>query len=292
MADNRAKTVLVLGATGHQGGAVARQLLNKGFKVRAVTRKPESVAAKALSALGVEMIQADMGEEAAMSGALKGAWGAFSVFTMAEKGVQWEEEQGIKFAAAAKNAGVEHFVYSSVSAADRHTGIPHFESKRRIEQKVAGLGFKFYTIIRPVSFMENILNPRTWPGIEAGRLVMGIRPDAKQQLIAVEDIGKFGALPFVEPEKTNKQAIEIAGDELNVNEMAMALEKMLGKEIKVIPVAMDEVRKAMPDFAKMIEWIDSNGYNVDIDGLVNKYGIRPVTFKQFLAKLKLPSGAR
>jgi len=236
MAEENDKTVLVLGATGNQGGAVARQLLKRKFRVKAVTRKPDSEAAKNLSKLGAQVVQADIGDTAAIEKAIEGVWGAFSVFTMAEAGVKWEEEQGVKFAEAAKKAGVECFVYSSVASANKNTGIPHFESKWHIEEKVRRVGFPLYTIVRPVSFMENILSPRTWPAIEKGTLMMGLRPEAKQQMIAVEDIGRFAAMAFEQPDRMNKEEIDIAGDELTVEEMAQILSNAIGKQIKAVPV--------------------------------------------------------
>jgi uncharacterized protein YbjT (DUF2867 family) len=289
MAGQNGKTVLVLGSTGNQGGAVAKELLKKGFNVMAITRKPDSEKAKALEALGARMVRADLGNVAGASRVLERVWGVFSVLTMAETGVLWEQEQGIKFAEAAKNAGVEHFVYSSVASADKKTGIPHFESKWQIEEKIRSLDFPFYTIIRPVSFMENMLNPRSMAGIEKGVLMMGLRPDAKQQMIAVEDIGRYGALPFEEPEKTNRAAIDIAGDEKTAAEYANILSKITGKQIKAMPTPIDDMRKTMPDFAKMIEWIDKVGYSVDINGLTKKYGIKPISFEDWAKKVKWPS---
>ncbi len=282
--EQNAKTVLVLGATGHQGGAVARELLSKGFRVKAVTRKPGSDAARELSKLGAHVVNADISNSMTMSEALAGAWGVFAAFTMAESGVQWEKEQGIKFAEDAKKEGVEHFVYSSVSSADKATGIPHFESKRAIEEKVKRLRFSFTTIIRPVSFMENILSPMSLPALKKGMLMMGIDTARKQQVISVEDIGKFGALPFLEPGKTNRREIDIAGDELSPDEMAGILSKIKGKPIKAVPVHIEEIRKAMPDFAMMMEWINSTGYSVDIKALTEEYGIKPLTFEEWALK--------
>lgn len=246
MVKQNGKTVLVLGSTGNQGGAVARELLKKGFIVKAVTRKPDSSNAKILSGLGAQIVQADIADESAMNRALEGAWGAFSVLTMAGNGVQWEEENGIKFAENARKAGVDHFVYSSVASANKNTGIPHFESKWRIEEKVRSLNFPFYSIIRPVSFMENMLNQRGLEGLDRGMLMMGIRPDARQQMIAVEDIGKFGALPFEKPDKTNRAEIDIAGDENTISGFAKTLSKILGKQINVMPAPWTKCASPCP----------------------------------------------
>src|SRR6266516_4111732 len=104
------KSILVTGATGHQGGAVARELLARGHRVRAMTRKPQSEPAKALADLGAEVVAGDFDDEASVAKALSGAWGVFAVQNTWEAGVEKEEVQGKRFAEAARQAGVEHFV--------------------------------------------------------------------------------------------------------------------------------------------------------------------------------------
>lgn len=98
-------------------------------------------------------------DEASVRRALTGAWGAYAVQNTWTAGVEREEEQGHRFARAAKATGIQHFVYASVASAHRQTGIPHFDNKFRVENTVRGLGFPSYTIIRPVYFMENLLSP-------------------------------------------------------------------------------------------------------------------------------------
>ena len=153
------RTILITGATGRQGGAVARALAGKGFKMRALTRKPESDAAKALAKTGAEVVHGDLDDAASLEKALRGVWGVFSVQNTWEAGVEKEEEQGKRLAKLAREAGVQHFVYSSVGSAHRKTGIPHFENKWRVEETVRGLGFPSYVILRPVFFMENLTSP-------------------------------------------------------------------------------------------------------------------------------------
>jgi uncharacterized protein YbjT (DUF2867 family) len=131
---------LITGATGQQGGAVARALAGKGFKVRAMTRKPQGEAAKALAALGAEITTGDLEDAASLERALTGAWGVFAVQTFWERGVKGEEEQGTRLAQLAYRLGVQHFVYSSV-VGHQKTGILHFENKWRIEETVRGLKF-------------------------------------------------------------------------------------------------------------------------------------------------------
>src|SRR2546425_4494803 len=123
--------VLVTGATGQQGGAVARQLLSRGHKVRALTRKPQGEAAKALAASGAEVVPGDLDDVGSLEKALRGAWGVFSVQNTWEAGVEGEERQGKRRAELARKAGVGHFVDTSGGSAHRRSGLPHCDNKAR-----------------------------------------------------------------------------------------------------------------------------------------------------------------
>ena len=137
------RTVLITGATGKQGGATARALAGKGFKLRAMTRHPDSDAAKAVaSAAGAEIVQGDLNDAASLRNVLKDVWGVFAVQNTWEAGVQGEEEQGKRLASLAREAGVQHYVYTSVGSAHRKTGIPHFDNKYRIEDTIRAAGFR------------------------------------------------------------------------------------------------------------------------------------------------------
>ena len=125
--------ILVSGATGNQGGAVARQLLADGYQVRALTRNPTGEKARGLTAQGAQLVKGDLDDPQSLKSALNGAWGAYAVQNNQEGGVALEEEQGIRFAEVARECGISHFVYSSVGSADRDTGIPHFDNKWRVE---------------------------------------------------------------------------------------------------------------------------------------------------------------
>src|SRR2546425_3585973 len=120
--------VLVTGATGQQGGAVARQLLSRGHKVRALTRKPQGEAAKALAGLGAEVVPGDLDDVGSVEKALRGPWGVFSVQNTWEAGVAGEERQGKRLAEVARKAGGRHFVYTPVGSPHRRTGHPPFEN--------------------------------------------------------------------------------------------------------------------------------------------------------------------
>lgn len=265
------KLVLITGATGKQGGATAHELLAKGWKVRAMTRKPESDAAKALAKAGAEIVKGDLDDAASLANALKGAWGTFAVQNTWEAGVEREEEQGKRFAKVAKEAGVQHFVYSSVASAQRQTGIPHFENKWRVEEVIRGLGFPSYVIVRPVFFMENLLSPWFLNGDTIGT---ALPPTTVLQMIAVDDIGKYGLLAF-EREDLKNQAIDIAGDALTLPAATATLSEALGKKLNYVEYPIAAVRANSEDFALMLEWFAKVGYNADIDGNAKKYGVKP-----------------
>ena len=277
MAD--AKTILVTGATGHQGGAVARELLARGYRVRAMTRKPQAEAARALAGRGAQVVAGDLNDEASIEKALAGAWGAFAVQNTWEAGVEGEEEQGKRFANAARKAGVQHFVYTSVGSADRKTGIPHFENKYRVEETVRSLQFPSHVILRPVFFMENLVSPWFKPSIDAGKLAIAMKPDTVLQQIAVADIGKYGLWAFENPEKLNRREIDIAGDALTMPQTAKAISEAARRKVEFVQVPIEEVRKGSEDFALMLEWFDRVGYDVDIPAQSRESGIRPTTFQ-------------
>ena len=260
------KTILITGATGQQGGAVLRHLKGKGFKLRALTRNPDSDKAKAI---GVDVVKGDLNDEASLKAALAGVWGVFAVQNTWEAGVEGEEEQGKRLAELAKSAGVQHYVYTSVGSAERKTGIPHFDNKWRVEETVRGQEFPSHVIVRPVFFMENLPSP--W-FLNGDKLVTAMKPDTKLQMIAVDDIGRVGARAFTDAEKLNKREIEIAGDSVTMPEAAKIVGKALGRELEFMQIPIEEVRKNSEDFALMLEWFDKVGYNADIKKLDQEFG--------------------
>lgn len=276
--------ILVTGATGQQGGAAARELLARGHRVRALTRHPDTAKARALSAKGAEVAAGDLDDAASLTHALQGVWGVFSLQNSWEAGVEREEAQGKRLAKLAREAGARHFVYNSVGSANRKTGIPHFDSKARIEEAVRSAAFPSYTILRPVFFMENFLSPWFLPSIREGKLAMGIEPDTVLQMIAVADIGKYTLLAFERHEEMNGLEIDIAGDQHTMPETAGILGKTTGREVEFVRAPIEEVRKGSADYATMLEWFDRVGYDVDIAGLERRFGIRPTRLAPWAAQ--------
>ena len=276
------KVVVISGATGQQGGATLRALAGKGFSIRALTRTPDSNAAKALRTLGAEIVKADLDDEASVRAALKGAWGAYAVQNTWTAGVEGEEAQGHRFATAAHTEGVQHYVYASVASADRKTGIPHFENKFRVENTVRSLNFPSYSIIRPVFFMENLVSPFFLNG---DKIVSALDPDTRLQMIAVSDVGQYGALAFTDARFKHLE-IDIAGDTMTMPQAAATLSKALGKPLEYLRIPMTEIRKNSEDFALMLEWFERVGFDVDIAGKAKQYGVPPTTLGTWAARLR------
>ncbi len=259
--------VLVTGATGRQGGATARRLLERGWPVRALTRNPDTPAARALAGRGAEVVRGDLDDPTSVARAVDGAYGVFSVQEWWTAGLDGEVRQGRTLAEAAKQARVKHFVYSSVGGAERSSGVPHFETKWVLEQYIRKLNLPA-TILRPVSFMENYYMAQVEKGILKGRLVDGVRADKPYQLIAVDDIGAFAAAVFERGDEMLGQAYEIAGDEVTNLEVAATFGRVMGRPVKFtrIPLLLLRVG-AGPDVALMYKWFNQQGYQADIPAL-------------------------
>ncbi len=260
-------TILVTGATGKQGGSVARHLLKDGWKVRAVTRDKAKPEATELAALGAEVVQADMNDPVSLKGILNGVYGVFSVQNFWEHGYEGELKQGINLIDAAKEADVKHYVMASVASADKNTGLPHFDVKVEIEDHLKACGMP-YTILRPVFFMENF---SAWfkPVEDNGRqkLVMAMKENTKLQMVAVDDIGVFVKLIFDNPQKYSGKTIELAGDDISMPEVAKAYTNVFGKETVFEELPLDVLRQNSEELAMMFQWFQEKGYEANIPEL-------------------------
>jgi uncharacterized protein YbjT (DUF2867 family) len=287
--------VLVTGATGKQGGAVARHLLDAGRRVRALTRDPQR--ARRLADRGAEVVAGDMTDPASLARALESAAGVYAMSTPFEQGTDAEVEQGRSLADAASAAGVRRFVVSSVIGAKDDTGIPHIESKGRIEDHIRSLDFD-WTFLRPVFFMENFLAPWIWPFIRDGTLALAMLPETKLQLVAVDDIGAYGAAAFDRPDETIGQAIPIASDERTGAEIAEAWSRKLGREVRFQPLPLEGLEDIFApsfglefgrDLAMMWRWFNSGSFpRVDIPAHAARWRIPPTSLAAWLDRLEPP----
>ena len=261
------KLIAVTGATGQQGGAVARKLMAVGWKVRALTRDVNKPAAQELAVLGAEVVAGNMDTRAELDAAFKGAYGVFSVqnFWLPNVGFEGEIRQGKNVADAAKAAGVQHLIFSSVGAAHRGMGQKHFESKWIVEQYIHSLGIP-YTVLRPTAFFENFNWER--PHILNGTFnALGLRPEKERQLIALEDIAVFVALAFADPKQYLGRTIELAGDALTEAQIVETFAKVIGRPVTLTLPSGGSGRRSEEEMIAMFNFFNGEAYDADIPAL-------------------------
>lgn len=253
-------TVVVTGSTGKQGGAVARGLLERGHKVRAVTRDPNSSQAKSLANAGATLVAASLEDTAAITKALEGATSLFAMTTPFGGGTDAETRQGVAAADAAKAAGV-HLVFTSVGSANRQTGVPHFDSKYEVEKHIAKVGVRA-TILGPAYFMENLYfgKEQLAKGIYAATLP----PTRTLAQVAVADIGAVAVRVLEDAGRFTGKRFDLASNELTGNDVVAILSRVTGRPFAYYQVPLDVIRQRMgEDGARMYEWLDRVGYTVD-----------------------------
>ncbi|TCL65817.1 NmrA/HSCARG family protein [Rhizobium sp. BK251] len=276
MSKNSEQIILVTGVTGRQGSAVYRHLQKKGFKLRALVRDPNSDKVHQLRGQGTEVFQGSLDDPDSLTRAMDGVYGVFSVQPYSANEIQ----QGVAVIEAAKRQGVTHFVYSSVGSADEETGLPHFESKIKVEEHLRSSGLA-YTIVRPVFFMEN------WyrgfgESIRSGQLQQPLSSTARLQMVAVDDIGAFVALAFEHPDKWKDRIFSLAGDELSMQQIADAFDRANSREVKYVQVSWDHFEKNMGgELTMMYHWFEEKGFHFNIDEVRREYPLTH-TFDQWL----------
>ncbi len=276
---NAERLILVTGATGKQGGAVAHHLLSGGFRVRALTRDSTKPKAQALAEQRSEVVEGNLDDRAAIEEALKGVYGVFSVQNYYESGYEGEVRQGVTLADAAKAANVQHFIYSSVGSAYRKTGIPHFDSKWEVEEHIRTIALP-YTIVRPVALMEN------WEGqrkeISDGKLEWPLDPDKKLQQVSVDDIGAIVAIAIEHPDRWLSREVDLAGDESTMPQLAQIFSDVVGKQVNYIQIPWEQFQQSTgEEITIMTKWFNQVGYEANIPALQAEYP-QLTTFDQYL----------
>lgn len=270
--------VLVTGATGRQGGATARALLAAGVRVRALVRDPATDRAKAVEALGAELVTGDLHDRDSVIRAATGARAVFSVQmpSMTADSVDFDGEvaQGVNLIEGAKAAGVPQFVHTSVSGAGQHTETPGWAegrwagmeptlgAKSAIQDQVRAAGFPHWTLLKPAFFMENFLPSMAYlfpRGIEGG-LVTLLRPETRLSLVAVDDIGRAAAAAIAAPQRFDGVELELASDYLSMTEIAEALSRALGTQLAAPDMTKEQALAAgMPAMGASHEWLNVAG---------------------------------
>ena len=270
------KPILVTGATGAQGKALSKILLQRGVPVRAMTRNPAKPTAKQLAALGAEVVAGDLDDEESLNQACAGMYGVFALQNFWEKGVgfQREVDQGCKLARAAKQAGVEHFLQTSVAGCDNAAGVQHFQSKWAIEQYVDEIGLP-RTFLREVFFMENFFEPVMGgsgkkainPALVISVLQGCLNKDTSLHMVTVDDIAWFAAEIFSKPDQYLGKTLDIASDSLTVAQMKAAWRKVSGKRPLPVGLPAWALRLVNAEAARQYDWNNRTGWHFDLEPL-------------------------
>jgi uncharacterized protein YbjT (DUF2867 family) len=282
MVANKRK-ILVTGATGQQGGALARLLLQKKHEVYALIRntEPESPKAQNLRNLGAKLIKGDLDDPESLEQATNGVDSVFLMGTWVEVGTEGETRRGKMMVDIAKVKKIEHLVYSSVVNADKNTGIPHFESKYKVEQHIKNSGIP-YTIIGPTFFMDNLLS-YSRAGLQQGQLALPLSPSVILQQSALENIAEFFALVLERRNSFLGKRIDITSDEITGEQAAKVLSYELRRKISYVQVPLEQIRQASEDLALMFQWFERIGTGVDVISLHKQYPeVNWLTFKDWV----------
>ncbi|MFD3453883.1 NmrA family NAD(P)-binding protein [Streptomyces sp. NPDC058691] len=256
--------IAVLGATGGQGSAVVQALVEAGHPVRAVVRDPAAAKARALVAAGVEVVPGDMTDAGSLAAAFRGATAAYALTTPFQAGLDAEVAQGEAIIEAAARVSLPHLVMGSVASADRHTGIPHFETKARVEEVLARAELPA-TVVAPTYFYDNALGALR--EVAAGEIAMALPPDTPLQQVSRLDLGRVVAAVVADPGRWIGRRVEIAGDDPTPARMARVVADAAGGPVTFRRIPMEQLRQTSPDMAAMYTYLTESGYHVDLAAL-------------------------
>ncbi|HET6638258.1 MAG TPA: NmrA/HSCARG family protein [Gemmatimonadota bacterium] len=315
---SNAKIIAVVGATGAQGGGLARAILEDprgGFAVRALTRKPDSEKARALAERGAEVVAADLDDRESVTEAFRGAWGAYCVTNFWEHfSPEKELAQAANMARAAREAGVRHVIWSTLEDTRRwvpleddrmptlmgNWKVPHFDAKGEADHLFADAGVPT-TYLLTSFYWDNFiyfgLEPkRGADGVLAITLPMGRAPLSG---IAAEDIGRCAYGIFRRGEEMVGQTVGIAGGHLTGDEMAKAMGQALGEEVRYTEVTPEAFRSfgfpGAEDLGNMFQFKrDFNEYYVGARDVEKARALNPTlqSFDEWLDRNKerIPAG--
>jgi uncharacterized protein YbjT (DUF2867 family) len=298
MESNNARSILVIGGTGTQGGNVARELLKHGHRVRILTRNPESEASQAMAAKGAEMIQGDLADPASLGPAMENVSAIFSVQYADPYDQTVEPRNAANMVQAARKAGIEQVVHTSVAGSnlfprwDKYKYlVKTWENKYEIEEFIRNGDFRSWTILHPCWFMENFTELNSVimaPELKNGILFGTLKGDTPLKMNSGEDTAKFARAAFENPQKFHGKDINIASDELSMTEIAQTLSRVLDKKVVFETVSDEETRKRgmLEGTVYFMEWLETvPGYGFDIEE-TRQYGVALKSFAQWAQENK------
>jgi uncharacterized protein YbjT (DUF2867 family) len=258
------RVVAVAGATGRQGGAVARHLLADGWRVRALTRKPDGSSARKLAAFGAEVVRADMGSRPSLCEAFAEVYGVYSVQNPMISGLEAEVAQGRNVADAAKETGVRHVVYGSAGIGVPGTGVGSWESKLAVQAHMKALGLPL-TVLRPTAFMELMTDKAFFPPVSTWQLMPKLM-GAHRPLpwICVEDLGAIAAQAFADPDRFVGMDLKVVADVRSIAECREIWHELTGRPPRRFPMPVWLFERFVgTDLTTMWRWLRTGHVDAD-----------------------------
>ena len=283
-ADGSIGTVLVVGATGNQGGATVDHLLtaDRDFTVCGLTRTPNSEAARALADRGVDVRRGNLNDQETLRPAVEGVDAVVIVTNIWTAGFDQSVRHGKNIADVASNSGVNHIVFSGAGYHDRDLGVAALEPGGEVERYIRSLDVSA-TFVRPVWFMHN-LEP-AFEDVLDGTLALPIEDGVPLQMIDVDDVGRVIARIVATPGEFAGEGFDLAGDEHTLAEMARILSEVTDADVDPFTAPIEEARKEMgEEMAELFQWFNDKGYAVDIADLERRFGFEFTRFREYLEK--------
>jgi uncharacterized protein YbjT (DUF2867 family) len=256
--------VVVTGATGRQGGAVARHLRAGGWQVRGVTRSPGSPAARDLARLGVEVVTADLADADTVRAVCEGAHGVFSVQNPAKGGRDAELLQGRTVVEAAAHAGVSHLVLASAGPGVPGTGVDAWDVKLEVVAHARDRGVPL-TVLRPMAFMELMTDKNLYPQVAAWHLMPRlVGEDRPLPWLAAEDVGVIAAKAFGDPASYVGRDLPLAAERRTLAECRATWRDVTGRDPRRFPMPVWVFEKFVgPDLTRMWRWLATHDVDTD-----------------------------
>jgi uncharacterized protein YbjT (DUF2867 family) len=266
MAGSGQRTIVVTGATGLQGGAVARHLLKYGWHVRGLTRDAASKQAQALAAEGAEVVQGDMNDPASLRPVFEGAYGVYSVQNPYIGGPEAEVSQGKNVGAVAKESDVQHFVYGSAGTGKKGTGVPSWETKLQVEEHLKSLDLPL-TIVRPLALMEIMTHKKFYPAVGAWRIMPMLTGSSRSiGWLCADDLGSIVAKVFAAPQDFIDRELALASDVQSLKQCRALYHEVMGKNPSSFPMPLWLFKRfgfMGQDLTTMWNWLRNGAVDLD-----------------------------
>ena len=258
------KRIVVVGATGRQGGQVARHLVRDGWTVSAMTRTPESKKAAALKSLGMEVVRADLNDRTSLETAFQDAYGVYNMQAPVPGRIEVEIGQGRNVAEAAYKAGLRHIVYGSAGLGNVKTGIEQWDAKIEVTQAMKDLGLPL-TVLRPVAFMELMTDPGYFPNASTWYIWPRLTgADYKIAWISVQDVGAIAARVFADLDRYIGKELALVADIKSLAECREIYREVTGKYPSRFPMPMFLFEKFVgKDIPNMWRWLREHPLTFD-----------------------------